>query len=372
MIRAAVLEEPEKLTVRNFDEPAVANDTIIFRTLLTGICGTDIHLYAGHLNVQFPLIPGHELVGVVEGIGRDAIDEMTVMGSKLREGDRVALVPSSAPCGKCYQCLNHPHRTSLCGDRTVYGFRSCAEEPKLVGGFSEYMVVTPGSFLFKLPDNLDTELATLIEPTAVALRVVERALAPGLPSIGEGLGIGGTALVVGTGPIGLLVIACLNHFGIHRTIAVDVNTARLGMAKELGAEIVDGSQLNREERLSRVLEMTEGAGANYVFECAGVPQAFEEALDLACRGGIVVEPGHFTDSGPATIRPHLICNKDLDIRGVWAYPWFQFRDAISLLATTQVPLHPLITHRVKLNEVEDAMRDGFGGTMIKGVVDPWL
>jgi threonine dehydrogenase-like Zn-dependent dehydrogenase len=234
MAKAMVLQAPGQLTMAEFPERPLREGEILLRVRMTGVCGTDRHLFLGHGSWAFPIIAGHEIVGEVVEVTDGAADVSIVFGGELRKGQRVALVPSSAPCGRCFYCLNYPHRTTLCRHRTVYGFRRCDEPPHLFGGFAEFVRVQPRSFLFVVPDDLPDERAVLTEPTAVALRAVERALAPGIPVIGEGLGIGRTALVVGAGPIGLLVIAVLKGMGVHRIIAADLSASAVGDGESVG------------------------------------------------------------------------------------------------------------------------------------------
>jgi len=374
MAKAMVLQAPGQLTMAEFPERPLRDGEILLRVRMTGVCGTDRHLFLGHGSWAFPIIAGHEIVGEVVEVMDGAADVSIVFGGELRKGQRVALVPSSAPCGRCFYCLNYPHRTTLCHHRTVYGFRRCDEPPHLFGGFAEFVRVQPRSFLFVVPDDLPDERAVLTEPIAVALRAVERALAPGIPIIGEGLGIGRTALVVGAGPIGLLVIAVLKGMGVHRIIAADLSEVRLEMAKALGAtETVlvpqEGSGVP-ESATQKIRDLTDGEGADVVFECAGVPSAFAMALEWACRGATVVEVGHFTDSGSIPLSPHLICRKDLDVRGVWAYPWWQFRDALRFLRTTSLPLETLITHRLALPELPQVLSGQLGQAAVKPIIVP--
>ncbi|MFN3420262.1 MAG: zinc-binding dehydrogenase [Armatimonadota bacterium] len=371
MGKAMVLEAPHQLRLSDFPEKPLNEGEILLRVRMTGVCGTDKHLFLGHGSWSFPIIAGHELVGEIVEVAEGAADAITVFGGELREGQRVVLVPSSAPCGRCFYCLNYPHRTTLCRNRFVYGFRRCDEPPHLFGGFAEFLRVQPRSFLFVLPDDVPDERAVLTEPTAVALRAVERALSPGIPVIGEGLGIGRRALVIGVGPIGLLVVAVLKTMGVHFIIAADISAVRLEWAQKLGASktvLVHPDEPS--EAIRQILALTDGEGADVVFECAGTPSAFLMAIECACRGATVIEVGHFTESGSILLSPHLICRKDLDVRGVWAYPWWQFRDALRFLQTTKLPVETLITHRLTLNELPEALKEQLSGDVIKPVIVP--
>ncbi len=125
-----------------------------------------------------------------------------------------------------------------------------------------------------------------------------------------------------------------------------------------------------EERQAILSELCDGVGPDIVIETAGVPVAFQESLELVRRGGIVVEVGHFTDPGDCAIHPHIICFKDLDIRGMWAYPPMQFKTALSFLKNTKAPLDKFITHRLPLSSIAEGIDiTGSEGSM-KVVIEP--
>ena len=114
-IRSAVMAAPGELEVRELPRPEIRSDQLLLKVEQTGICGSDKHMYAGHMALQFPVIPGHELVGIVEELGDRASDHMAIVGGPLAAGDRVTTTPSSQACGRCHYCLHMPHRPSLCG-----------------------------------------------------------------------------------------------------------------------------------------------------------------------------------------------------------------------------------------------------------------
>jgi L-iditol 2-dehydrogenase len=369
-VNAAVMTEPGTIELREFPKPEIADDEILLKVERTGICGSDKHMYAGHMPLQFPIVPGHELVGVIEELGARAAEEMAVVGGALAVGDRVTTTPSSQACGKCWYCLHMPQRPTLCANRYVHGFVSSDVAPTPRGGFSEYMHLANRSWIFKIPDGLSNDIAVLTEPAAVATRAVERALAPGIPHIAEGLGMDKSVVVLGAGPIGQLVVAALAHVGVDLIIASDLSESRLVMAKEMGAHEVIGAGGDLEDRLERAKALTHGVGPDIVIETAGVPVVFKESLDFVRRGGIVVEVGHFTDPGGVEIRPNVVCFKDLDIRGMWAYPAMQFKTALSFLKNTTAPLDRFITHTMSLAETEKGIEvTGSEGSM-KVVVVP--
>ena len=370
-VKAVVMTEPGSMEMQSFPKPEIAEDALLLKVDAAGVCGSDKHAYLGHSKLNFPLILGHEMIGTIEKLGAKAEETMRVVGGPLAEGDKVAIVPSSQSCGKCYNCIHTPHRTALCTGRTVYGFTSCAEPPYLYGGFAEYMYIHPRSWVFKVPERvLSRGLGVMAEPMAVATRAVARAYGPGIPHIGEGYGIGKTVAVLGAGPIGLLIIAVLKSTGAGRIIATDLSDTRLEMAQRMGATDTINASGAMEDRVQQVMDLTDGVGAEIVFESAGVPQAFKEGLELVSRGGKVIEVGHYTDPGAVDINPHLICRKDMDVLGVWAYPQIQFGTALAALAQIELPLGDLITHRLPLEKVEDSIEMLGKEGVLKVVIEP--
>ena len=130
--------EPRRIEVREFNRPQINADKLLLKIERTGICGSDKHLYAGHMGLQFPVVPSHELVGTIEELGTNAMEHMAVVGGPVREGDRITTTPSSTNYGRCYYCLHMPQRAN----RFVYGFVSSDVAPSPRGGFSQYMHMT--------------------------------------------------------------------------------------------------------------------------------------------------------------------------------------------------------------------------------------
>lgn len=367
-IRAATLS-PGEVSVRSFPRSPVPEDGLIVRILQCGVCGSDKHMLAGHLRLSFPIVPGHELVAEVAEIGPKANETLFAVGGPLKEGDRVVITPSSKVCGQCWYCVNVPTRPTLCTNRLVYGFRNADAAPHVWGAFAEYMYVHGRSWVYNLPDGMSLDRAVLAEPMAIAMRGIEKAYTPGLPTMREGLGVARSCVVLGVGPIGLMAVTALKHIGAGPIIAIDYQQNRLEMAQTLGADVtINGKDTAEPERLEHVRSLTEGVGADVVLETAGVPAAFAEALQLARRGGKVIELGHYTDPGETSVRPHVICNKDLDIHGSWSTPPVEFRTALAVLANTTAPLEKLITHRYTLDDVAAAINSVGREGVIKAAV----
>ncbi|MED5578572.1 MAG: zinc-binding dehydrogenase [Nitrospinota bacterium] len=370
-IIAAEMLEPGQIILKDFPEPEVGDDAILMKVAAVGICGSDKHMYTGKMNVAWPLIPGHEFSGIIEKIGNNANNSMKIVGGILKEGDRITVTPGSQACSKCWFCVHVPHRPQLCPNRTVFGFRTSKDSPHLFGAFSEYMYIPGNSFVLKLPEELTLERATLCEPLSVAQRAVSRALSPGIPNAGEGIGIGVRCAVMGVGPIGLLVVATLRSMGVGKIIAVDASKKRLSFSEKFGAtDLINISETDEEQRKEGILSLTDNVGPDVVLECAGVPAAFSEGLNLVRRGGKLVEVGHYGDPGSVEIRPHQVCNKDVDILGSWAYPQVQFEPAIEMLLRTVLTIDDIFTHEMTLDNIEEGIQITGSSECLKVLVRP--
>jgi threonine dehydrogenase-like Zn-dependent dehydrogenase len=363
MVKAAILEGVERLSLTDYPEPEVEANGILMKLELCGVCGTDMHLYGGKMAIPFPVIPGHEFVGTVEEIGDDARG-MEVKGQELAEGNRIVAVPGTNRfCGDCYFCRFMPHKPTLCTNRKVLGVNmTSTEPPHLLGGWAEKIYVDAEHFwVFKVPDEVPQEVAVLTEPMAVSSRAFERAYAPGLPTFGEGFGVGGTVVVQGAGAIGLLTVATAKIAGAGKIMVVDMINERLKMAEKLGADhVIDMREYGTsEERVAEVQRLTNGLGADVVVECVGVPVAVPEGIDMTRRGGKFVEVGHYTDPGTVPVNPHTICFKDMDILGSWTYPPTQFGTVLELMRQSmdRFPLDEVVTKVYSVSETQKAIDD---------------
>jgi threonine dehydrogenase-like Zn-dependent dehydrogenase len=362
MVKSSVLEGVGKLRTCDYPRPEIGENAILMSMELCGVCGTDIHLYGGNMRIPFPVIPGHEFVGRIEELGEGA-EGLEVKGQPLSEGDLIAVVPgTNAFCGSCYFCRFMPHKPTYCTGRRVMGVNlTCSDPPHLLGGWAEEIYVDAEHYwVYKVPEGVPAKVAVLAEPMAVSSRAVERAFAPGIPTFGEGYGPGDSVVVQGAGPIGLLAIAAAKVAGAGDIVVIDMVDERLEMAGRLGADhIIDmRNHTSSEERVEEVERLTRGLGADVVIECAGVPAAVPEGIDMVRRGGKFVEVGHYTDPGNVEINPHIVCMKDMDVLGSWAYPPTQFDTALQLLrrGMESLPLSEIITHKFRVADAEEAIR----------------
>lgn len=371
--KAWVMYEPGRMGIEEFPYPTVKKDGIVVRIDAVGICGSDKHMFLGNGAVaHFPLIPGHEMCGTIEQLGSEYKEHMMIIGGDtLREGDRVILGPGTKACGVCDTCLKYPDNPTFCQNRFRYGHESCRNEPHFLGGFGQYLYVMPNSWLFQMPDTMSPILGAMAEPVCIALRFVERCYNPGSPGLGKGLGTGRTVTVIGCGPIGLLTIAVLKHAGAGNIIAVDVADDKLKTAETFGADAGIDGKLPMEERLERIRQLNHGELSDIVIEAAGVPAAFQDSLEYVRRGGMVIEGGHFTDGGPASVNPFTITYKEADIRGVWASHPVTTRDAINFMERSAIPIENMATHILPFDQAEKGMNLAGNPGVGKVIIKPW-
>jgi L-iditol 2-dehydrogenase len=371
MIRAAVLSAPGQLSIESFPESPVPRDGAILRPTHCGVCGTDPHMYSGHLEVPMPLVMGHEFSGVLEEMGPD-FPARDVYGQDLKAGDSVA-VGTTLACGTCYYCRFLPQRQNLCQNVNIYGITlGCEEEPFVRGAYSDLLYLFPQTWLFKLPPNVSLKMAALADPIACGSRALERAFGPGMPWAGEGIGLGKSVVVQGLGPIGIMTGAAARAMGASPVIGLDRIPMRIDMAKRFGFDelisLEDVPEL--EDRVAAVRGLTRGLGADVVVEVVGLPPAFAESLRLVRKGGRIVEFGHFTDNGTMALNPQHIVNLDVDILGSYAYPNSQIGTSLALLSryAEVYPFEELVTHTFGVEETEQAIHASRDKVCVKAMV----
>jgi threonine dehydrogenase-like Zn-dependent dehydrogenase len=370
--KTVVLTEEGVLAHRTIDVPEPGPTDVLLRIELSGVCGSDVHMKQHGLDLDYPVVPGHELVGVVEEVG----DEVTVDSARrpIDVGDAITVVPGIS-CDDCWYCDNMPTRPLTCNNRDVHGFRGVEDSPHIHGGMSQYMLLEDRAHYYKVPDDLETDLGALVEPVSVAGHAIERAYPPGVPHAREGLGPGQSVVVQGAGPIGLLTMGMATAVGAGQVIAVDMIEERLEMAEQFGAtDTVDLDEFDGDEFIDEIAALTpSGDGPDLTVEAVGHPSAFEQALEIPHNGGTVVEVGHYFPAGDAAVNPSDLIHRQLDVYGSLAYPPGQFDTAISVLERTEgrFPYTDLMNHQVGIDDVDDAFEKQASGDAYRATVHPW-
>jgi L-iditol 2-dehydrogenase len=377
--RAAVLIEPGRYELREYALPAPERGGAIVRIELSGICGTDKHTYQGVLDqyggtraprrLRLPLIQGHENVGTVAALGGDLTD---FEGHPLRIGDRVVVAPNIS-CGRCYAC-RHGLPYALCEETLDYGNTlSAADPPHLTGGWAEYMVVLPGSHLFRVPEGLPSPVAVLAELMAVTVGLDRARQGSGFP--GEGFRFDDTVVVYGAGPLGLCHVMKARMLGAGTIVAIDRSAVRLSAAQALGADVaVDVDRTDARECLELILRLTGGRGADLVVESAGMPDAVPAAIELLRPGGTLIEAGNFSDLGEVAISPHRhLVSKGIRLIGVPGDEPGAYLPAMRQLVRyrERYPVDRLVAEHYPLDGVREAMERSLDLASLKVVIDPW-
>ena len=379
--QAAVLIAPGKYEIQELPIPELEDGGLLMKVEMSGICGTDKHTYVGEvkqyagteaeMDTPFPIIQGHENVGTVAKISNRAAESLEFYGQKLSEGDRIVMCPDIV-CGKCFYC-NNVHGFLWCQRMRSYGnsFTS-AENPYLVGGWSEYIYLRPDSFVYKANPALSPRELVLTEVFCITCSLDK--LKEFSSYSNEGFNSGDTLVVQGVGPIGMLHMIKARIMGTGDIIAMDKSDYRLNMALEFGADVaLNVDKTTPEERLATIKDMTDGRGADVVLEMSNSPHAFVEGIGVLRRGGAMLEMGSFVDTGEVTINVHQhICGKNIRLIGLTNHPITGYGPSMKLMERyrDKYPFERLVTHRFALEDVDEAMRTAMSSDSMKVVLAP--
>jgi L-iditol 2-dehydrogenase len=378
-VRAAVMQRPGEISVKEFPTPEIKESCALVRMVMSGICGTDIHMFWGettHPGGQestFPLIPGHENLSYIEKLGKRNDPWRDANGELLKEGDRV--VPAcDVNCGECFNCRNY---YGWCWCEKVFGYGttiSCKDPPHLFGGWAEEMYILPKVYLFKVPEDLPDNVAVLAEPMAVAYSSFARAMNP-YWLVKEGTGPGDTVVIQGSGPLGLSHAVMAKMVGAGRVIVIGAPKERLDLAKKFGADYVIDIERYKtpKERIEEVKRLTNSRGGDLVIECVGLPDAVSEGLDMVSMAGTYLIVGNYIDMGSVPINPQKqILSRVLRIIGVNGMPYQAYARAIGLMRLhwKRYNLGEFVTHSFSIYEAEDALKKARSMKGLKVLVKP--
>ena len=343
-MNAAVLYKPYDIRLEEVETPRIGADQVLVRVRAVGICGSDVHYYktgrAGMHVVKEPLILGHECSGEIAEIGGDV--------EGFKPGDRVVIEPGF-PCRRCFYCKTG--RYNLCEDIRFYG------TPPVNGAFCEY-VAADADFVYKMPENLTFEEGSMIEPLSVGIHATRRGH----------ITAEDTVAILGSGPVGLLTLQAVRARGATNIYVTDIRDYLLEYARRLGATETINAQ--REDPVKRIMELTDGRGADVVIEAAGSIEAGRQTFEIVRRGGRIVIIGVFPKTEFA-VRMTDFVDKELTVYGVFRYA-NTYPTALSLVSAGKIELKPLITHVFTLDEIQRAMEvaEKKIGNPVKVIVKP--
>ena len=373
-VTAAVLSAPGRLDIQTFPHPdELEPGAVLLRMLASGICGTDKHTFRGETqqyagtehasSTPFPIIQGHENVGIVAAIGEGGATAFD--GTPMAVGDRVVPAPNRA-CGACEFCRDDfPYY--FCRRLENYGNSlTCREPPHLFGGWADELYLRPGTPMFRVPDGVPTRVAVLTELFAVTHSLE---LVGGMPRPG-GFRPGDSVAVVGAGPVGIVHTAKARIMGASQVIAIDPFAARLELNLALGAtDTIEGSAADAGVA-AQIHDLTAGRGVDVVVDATGHPSSFVPSLDLLRDGGTLIEVGAFVDLGTVPVNPASILGRNLTVIGVAGEDARIYERTLRMLADHQgaVPFERAVTHTFSIADAAEAMRTALGGDRAMKVV----
>jgi 2-desacetyl-2-hydroxyethyl bacteriochlorophyllide A dehydrogenase len=330
-MKAAVkVDQKEECIIKDIPIPTPGPDEALVKVKAAGFCGTDVaiienHFMGRHGKVKLPMIPGHELAGEVVEVGKNV--------TKIRVGERVTSSDIKG-CGDCYGCkigLFH-----FCRNWDHLGIDS-------PGCFAEYLVASE-DILFPIPEYISDDEATLLELMTTSVRAFRtNCLKPG-----------STVVLLGPGPFGLLLLQSALSAGAGYCIMIGLNgdEQRLKAASELGAnKVING---DKTDVIKEVLDLTQGKGADVVVEATGNPEAVSQGMEILGVGGLLLMGGSGFAGQEISFKPWNVVREEKQLKGLQGFTWADYLLALQLYSQKKMKVKPLITHIMKLEEINKA------------------
>jgi len=335
--RRALVSKPDVVEVVTEAVPVLGAGEALVQLAVSGVCGSDkAGVHGEHAFMKPPYYPGHEVVGVVVGLGEDA-------GGQVKTGDRVTVEPTLV-CGQCKQCRGGAE--NLCEKLEFFG---CGYRE---GGMADVFTV-PARRLFGIPHGFSDEQAALIEPLATPVHAVR--LAGDLH--------GKAVVVMGSGTIGLLTLVAARAAGARRVVSTDTQAHKRQLALDLGADVaVDDGVAD----LAATVRGELGESADVVFDCVAIEQTLREAVKMALKGGTVVVVGGARR--PVTIDLPVVQEYQVRIQGATTYRREDFEQAAAIIARDDFDAHRFVTARFALPRAAEAFDAINSGREVKILV----
>jgi len=325
-MKAAMLYGVKNLRLEDIPVPKAGAGEVLVKVKAATTCGTDLKIFQrGYVEkvIKLPTIFGHEWAGEVVEVGEGL--EWPEKGMRVRAGN-------SAPCLHCTMCQKGKY--NLC-ENMIW----------LWGAYAEYIKVPARMVLVnmqEIPQHVSYEEAAITEPLACVLHGVEEARVK----------LGDTVAIIGSGPIGLLHLLTVKKMGAEKVIVIDLVEERLDFAEKLGAdETVNAGKVDAVER---VRQLTSGYGADVVIEAIGLPSTWEQALKLVRKGGTVLEFGGCPPGTEIKFSTEQLHYGEVTVLGTFHTTPLHFRKALNLIASRTIDVKPLITRKMKLEEIKEA------------------
>ncbi|UOQ94680.1 zinc-binding dehydrogenase [Halobacillus shinanisalinarum] len=328
------------LEIQDKEEPQVGKDQVKIEVIYAGICGSDIHTYEGHYKVGVPVTLGHEFSGKVVEVGEGV--------TEFKAGDRVTSETTFYICGECEYCKAGDY--NLCNHRKGLGTQQD-------GGFAKYLIARKYS-VHHLPDHVDDQSAAMTEPLACTHHAVMKT------EINEG----DIVVVIGPGPIGLFTAQVAKSQGAKVLITGLTNDkVRLDKARELGIDYAVDTQEKDINEL--VNSLTNGYGADVVFECSGAAPAAKQGLDLLRKKGQYGQVGIFAQP-EVSFDLEKIIQKEIRVVGSRSQKSADWEPSLELMNNGSVNAKAMVTHQFDITQWEEAYQAIKSGKAIKVLLTP--
>jgi len=359
--RAAVYDAPnEPFVIREYPLRDVKLDEVLVRVTMSTICRSDIHSYHGHRPNPCPGILGHEIVGVIDQLGKNIVHDMR--GDKLAVGDRVTWTEFFQH-GESYYRDVHDMPQKSPGLRK-YGHDLVADDPHFLGGFAEYCYILPGTGILKLPKELSDEEATPLNcGVATMISVTEAAE----------IDIGDAVVVQGLGLLGLYGCAIAKARGARRVIGLDTVPDRLKMAHKFGADVTfDVSKMDEKDLIKAVRGECPPDGADVGIEVCGYPDVVPVGLRMLRIGGRYVIGGLVNPKSTFTLDGNDVLRGWLSIRGVHNYHPRHLIQALDFVMANRdrFPFQEMVDSKFSLEQLDEAFAKASDRTVLRAAIVP--
>ena len=333
-MHTVVLDAPESLRIEERPEPTGDKENVVVRIRAIGICGTDVSIFSGKVAVDYPLVLGHEMVGILES-----------PTPQLASGTRVVVDPNVF-CGTCYQCLKG--QENVCAKAELMG-------RDRDGAFTDLLAV-PARNVYPIPDEINNQTAPLLQVLTTCLHAQRQTQLFPQDSV----------VVLGLGVSGLLHLQLAKARGAHPVIGATRSESKRSLAARLGADLViDPSDPALKEQ---VAEATQGQGPDLVIECVGKTETLAQAIDVVRVGGRIIIFGTITEEA-GELPFYQLYYKELSLVNPRAAKPEDFPASVELVAAGTIKLDPLITHTFPFESAEEAIAATRESVSLKVILD---